>query len=76
MLLLEGPAVEFTAANLRRLAAADRAEVSCECLRIKVLSLESALATALKRWEASTTDDNAERVACLKAALARLRSMQ
>jgi hypothetical protein len=43
-------------------------------LRIK--STEGQLERAKKAWEASTTDDNADRVTFLKTTLNRLRGMQ
>lgn len=73
--LMDGPADEITAVNLRAWVRGYRETASCDCLSLRILNTKGQLERAQKQWEASMTDVNAERVACAKAELARLRGM-
>jgi hypothetical protein len=68
--------VEITAARVRGWVARFRETATCDCLSLRIKSTEGQLERARKAWEASTTDDNADRVTFLKNTLNRLRGMQ
>jgi hypothetical protein len=73
---MEGDPESITAANVRAFVRGWRgAGEPCDCLRLRVGAAEVAVRVAKLRWEASMTDVHAERVACAKAELARLRGM-
>src|SRR5690242_1394103 len=66
---------EITADRLRNWVRGYRETTSCECVALRVKSLEGQLERADKAFKASVTEDNADRVAFLKSELARLRGM-
>jgi len=66
---------EITAARVRGWVGRFRETASCDCLSFRIKNTVGQLERARKAWEASTTDDNADRVAFLRAELARLRGM-
>lgn len=67
--------VEITAARVRGWVARFRETASCDCRGLRVKNLEGQLERAKKAWEVCTSDDNADRVAFLKAQLSALRGM-
>jgi hypothetical protein len=66
---------EITAARVRGWVARFRETASCDCLKMRTLTVVGQLERADKAFKASMTEDNADRVAFLKAELARLRGM-
>jgi hypothetical protein len=75
MALMDGPADQITATNLRAWVRGYRETTSCDCLSLRIKNTKGQLERAQKQWEASMTEDNADRVAFLKSELARLRGM-
>jgi hypothetical protein len=75
MALLDGPADQITAVNLRAWVRGFRGTTSCDCLRLRVKNTEGQYDRARKAWEACMTEDNADRVTFLRGELARLRGM-
>jgi hypothetical protein len=75
MALMDGPADQITAANLRAWVRGYRETTSCDCLNMRIRNTKGQLERAQKQWEACMTEDNADRVAFLRGELARLRGM-
>jgi hypothetical protein len=66
---------EITAARVRGWVARFRETASCDCLNFRIKNTVGQLERADKAFKACVSEDNADRVAFLKAELARLRGM-
>jgi hypothetical protein len=74
-LMAAGRAGEITADAVRLEVRKYRDTGPCDCLKLRLWSVEEQLRAARKAWRASTTDGNAQRVTALTARRDLLRGM-
>jgi hypothetical protein len=75
-LLSSGAADDITAQNLRAWVKGWRDVKPCDCLALRIRSLETVVGRYRKAFHAELSEDNAERLAVAEASLARLRAQR